>query len=62
MAEPLDTLIRESVARVAAMTPEERDAMRRAQRISWIVGELMLKRPDMSYEDALRRAKGAVDG
>ena len=55
MAEPLDTLIRESVARVKAMTPEEREAMSRAQRLSWIVGELMMEDHDMSMAELKHR-------
>lgn len=38
----LAELIRKSIAIVAAMSPEEREAMRKAQRESWVRGEMGL--------------------
>lgn len=38
----LSTLVEEAKARVAAMSPEERDAMWQAQRESWVRGEMAM--------------------
>lgn len=45
---PLEILIREAVAAFDAMTPEQQHAHRKAQRRSWVVGELRLQHPEMS--------------
>jgi hypothetical protein len=50
----LDALLRKSVAAYAAMPLEKRREMNRAQRKSWVVGEMMLKYPEMSREEAER--------
>lgn len=50
----LDALIREAVAKVNAMTPEECGAMHEAQRKSWVIGEMMLEHPGMTREEAER--------
>jgi hypothetical protein len=48
----LDDLIKKSVAAYNAMTPEQKREMRRAQRKSWVIGEMMLENPEMSREYA----------
>lgn len=46
----LAELIRKSIAIVAAMSPEERDAMHKAQRESWVRGEMAINRTDLQKE------------
>ena len=43
-------------ARTYVMSPEEKQEQRR----SWIRGELMLEHPEMTYEEADRRANRAL--
>jgi hypothetical protein len=50
----LAQLVKDAVARFAALPPEEQRAMRRAQRKSWVVGEMMLAHPEMTREYAER--------
>jgi hypothetical protein len=51
---PLDpelaALLAQAKAKVEAMTPAERSAMMRAQRRSWVIGEMMLEHPELSRE------------
>src|SRR5208282_5758750 len=42
----LDALIKKSVANFNAMSPEAQRAHRQAQRRSWVIGEMMMDRPD----------------
>lgn len=46
----LDELIRKSIAEYEAMTPEQKKAMHRAQRISWVYGNLALSNPSITRE------------
>ena len=39
-------------AKYEAMTPEAKAAMWRAQRESWVIGEMMLEHPEMTCEQA----------
>ena len=48
----LDRLIKEACARFDALSPEQQREHRRAQRKSWVVGEMLLAHPDMSREHA----------
>jgi hypothetical protein len=62
----LNALLEQANAAVAAMTPEERAAMRREQRISWVRGEMQLARLERGLEplpddEATARAERAVD-
>lgn len=50
----LETLIRESVARFAALPPERQKEIRNAQRKSWVIGEMLLEHPEMTREEAER--------
>ena len=50
----LDALLRKAVAVFDAMTPEQQREMRRAQRKSWVIGEMLLEHPEMSREEAER--------
>lgn len=52
MNDRLRELIAKSKADVEAMSPEDRAAMFRAQRRSWIKGNLMLDNLDMTEEQA----------
>jgi hypothetical protein len=47
-------------AAFAALSPEEQTAHCRAQRISWVRGELRLQYPEMTHEEATRWAEEAV--
>jgi hypothetical protein len=46
----LDRLLRESAIRFAAMSPEQKREQFRAQRRSWVIGEMMLEHPEMTRE------------
>lgn len=46
----LQELIRRSIARFEAMSPEEQAQMRRAQRKSWVKGNMLLDHPEMTEE------------
>ncbi len=48
----LDRLIKEAIARFDALPPEQQREHRRAQRKSWMVGEMMLEHPEMTREQA----------
>ena len=48
----LQDLIRASIAAFEALPPDEKLAVRRAQRRSWVLGELMLAHPEMTREEA----------
>jgi hypothetical protein len=50
----IENAIKAAVERFNALTPEEQSAHRRAQRKSWVIGETMLERPNMSREEAER--------
>lgn len=50
----LQALIAKAQASFDAMTPEEQAAHRRAQRKSYVIGEMMFDRPDMTREEAER--------
>ena len=56
---PLKDLLDEAMKRYNAMTPEEQQEMWRAQKRSWVRGELMLSYPEMTYEEADQRARDA---
>ncbi|MBO4228051.1 hypothetical protein [Bradyrhizobium neotropicale] len=43
-----------AVAALNKMSPEEKREMHRAQRKSWVIGEMMLEHPEMSREEAER--------
>jgi hypothetical protein len=51
----LGKLVEDAVARFEAMSSEQQREMRRAQRKSWVVGEMMLEHPEMarSYAELL---------
>jgi hypothetical protein len=55
-----DALIARARAAFAALTPEEQSAHLRAQRISWVIGELLLSNDGMTREKAAELAKRAV--
>ena len=46
----LSKLVDEAVAIYKAMSPEQKEACLRAQRKSWVCGELMMAHPEMTYE------------
>jgi hypothetical protein len=48
----LDRILREAVLKFDLMTPEQQREMRRAQRKSWVIGEMLLEHPTMSREEA----------
>lgn len=50
----IEQLLKDAVAAVNRMTPEQLAEMREAQRRSWVTGELMLEHPDMTKEEANR--------
>jgi hypothetical protein len=56
----LDELIKRSIAVVAAMSPEARGEMYRAQKRSWCIGELMLDDPYLTHDEAARRVDEAL--
>jgi hypothetical protein len=45
-------LLNKAKGRWEAMSPEERREQLRAQRRSWVIGEMMLEHPDMTRERA----------
>ena len=51
-ATELNRLLGRARARVAAMTPGELAKMHEAQRRSYVRGELMMERPEMTAEEA----------
>jgi hypothetical protein len=50
----LDALLKAAKAKVDAMSPAEKGEMLRAQRKSWVVGEMMLEHPEMTRDHAER--------
>lgn len=46
----LTALISKSIQAFNALSPEDQGAMRRQQRRSWVIGEMMLEHPDLSRE------------
>jgi len=50
----LAALMSQSVAAFKAMSPEDQKKLRAAQRKSWVIGEMMLARPEISRELAER--------
>lgn len=44
----IDVLVKEAMQRFRGMAPEAQARMRRAQRKSWVVGEMMLEHPEMT--------------
>ncbi len=48
----LDRLIKEAIAKFDALSPEQQREHRRAQRKSWVLGEMMLEHPEMTREQA----------
>lgn len=59
MTSELKELLAKAQAKYDAMAPEERVDMWAAQRRSYVRGELMMSYPDMTYEEADRRAREA---
>ena len=57
MKRNIDDLIERAVAAFAAMSPEEQEATLRAQRESWVRGQIALgsDRQEAEYRDWLRR-------
>jgi hypothetical protein len=50
----LDELLKKAIAAFDALTPEQQREHRRAQRRSWVIGEMLLEHPEMSREEAER--------
>ena len=50
----LAELLKKAKEAFDAMTPEQQREHRRAQRKSWVIGEMLLEHPDWSREDAER--------
>lgn len=50
----LDALLRRAVAAFDALSPEEKREHMRAQRKSWVIGEMLLENPEMTREEAAR--------
>ena len=48
----LDQLVKEAIARFNALTSEQQREHRRAQRKSWVVGEIMIEHPEMTRKYA----------
>ena len=57
----LDRLIALAVEKVKAMTPGELSAMRRAQRLSWLRGEIGIEHPELSDEEIERLILKVLD-
>lgn len=53
-ATELDALVKEAIKRFDALTPEQQAAHRRAQRKSWVIGNMLLDHPEMTREYAER--------
>jgi hypothetical protein len=58
----LTDFMRQSAEAFKAMSPEKQREMLRAQRKSWVIGELMLEHPDMTREEAEKLYERADDG
>lgn len=50
--DALEELLRAAKEAHDAMTPEQKKEMRRAQRKSWVIGEMMLEHPEMTRAEA----------
>lgn len=48
----LDRLVKEACARFDALTPEQKREHRRAQRKSWVIGNMLLDHPETTREYA----------
>jgi hypothetical protein len=46
----IERLVKEACARFDALTLEQQREHRRAQRKSWVIGEMLLEHPDMTRE------------
>jgi hypothetical protein len=53
----LDALIKESIKAFAAMSPEQKREHLRAQRISWVYGNISLANPSITREMVEKIAK-----
>lgn len=51
-SDELRSLVKRSIDRFNAMSPEEQRTVREAQRKSWVIGEFMLSNPDATREYA----------
>lgn len=49
----LEAAIKKAVAAFHKLSHAEQAAVREAQRKSWVVGELLLQHPEMTYEEAV---------
>jgi hypothetical protein len=56
----LDHLMALAVRKYHAMSPEERAEMHRAQRRSWLRGEIGLEHPELTDEEIERRIDNAL--
>lgn len=56
----LAELVRKSKEWFDSLTPEQQKEHRRAQRKSWVVGEMMLEHPEMTREEAERIYERAI--
>lgn len=54
MSPELEALIAKAKAQYEAMTPEEREAMHKAQRESWVRAELSWPKPKSHYENGVK--------
>lgn len=54
MSYDLQELLRRANAKVAAMTPAEKEAMLRAQRDSWVRGEMGLPNPKYKWVNGVK--------
>jgi hypothetical protein len=54
MNPELERLVQEAMANFDALTLAEKREPRRAQTISWVIGEMLLEHPEMSREEAER--------
>ena len=54
MTPDLQELLRRANAKVAAMTPEEKEAMRRAQRDSWVRAEMGWPNPKYKWVNGVK--------
>jgi len=56
----LDALVKAAVDRFNALSPAEQAAHRRAQRRSWVIGEMGIEHPEMSREEIERLVDAVV--
>lgn len=59
-SESLRELIAKAQVKFDALSYEEQQAHREAQRRSWVVGETMLENPDMTREEAEALYESAI--